>query len=148
MKQKPSLASDAFLALVYWTRSAEQKNVDAMVKMGDYYLMGLGTHPDSEKAVACYTAAAETMRSAQAMWNLGWMHENGIGIDQDFHLAKRHYDLALETNPREAYLPVILALYKLRIRSWWNTFTNGNIKSIQEEPGKTPLLKTFRPIWY
>ncbi|KAI4684659.1 uncharacterized protein J4E88_004100 [Alternaria novae-zelandiae] len=134
MKQKASLASDAFLALVYWTRSAEQKNVDAMVKMGDYYLMGLGTQPDSEKAAACYQAAAETMRSAQAMWNLGWMHENGIGIDQDFHLAKRHYDLALETNPREAYLPVVLALYKLRFRSWWNTFTNGNIKSIQEDP--------------
>ncbi|EMD86859.1 hypothetical protein COCC4DRAFT_51443 [Bipolaris maydis ATCC 48331] len=134
VKQKATLASDAFLALVYWTRSAEQKNVDSMVKMGDYYLMGIGTQPDQEKAAACYQAAAETMRSAQALWNLGWMHENGIGIDQDFHLAKRHYDLALETNPREAYLPVLLALYKLRFRSWWNTFTNGNIKSIQEEP--------------
>ncbi|EFQ86819.1 hypothetical protein CFE70_010314 [Pyrenophora teres f. teres 0-1] len=133
-KKKASLASDALLALIYWTRSAEQKNVDSMVKMGDYYLMGLGTSPDQEKAASCYQAAAETMRSAQAMWNLGWMHENGIGIDQDFHLAKRHYDMALETNPREAYLPVVLALYKLRFRSWWNTFTNGNIKSIQEEP--------------
>jgi SEL1 protein len=95
MKQKVSLASDAFLALIYWTRSAEQKNVDSMVKMGDYYLMGLGTTPDQEKAAQCYQAAAETMRSAQAMWNLGWMHENGIGIDQDFHLAKRHYDLPI-----------------------------------------------------
>jgi SEL1 protein len=137
VKQNASLATDAFLALIYWTRSAEQKNIDSMVKMGDYYLMGLGTTPDQEKAAQCYQAAAETMRSAQAMWNLGWMHENGIGIDQDFHLAKRHYDLALETNPREAYLPVVLALYKLRFRSWWNTFTNGNIKSIQEEPGKS-----------
>ena len=81
------------------------------------------------------------MLSAQAMWNLGWMHENGIGIDQDFHLAKRHYDLALETNPREANLPVVLALYKLRFRSWWNTITNGNIKSIQEEPGKLNHLR-------
>ncbi|KAH9863631.1 hypothetical protein J1614_009563 [Plenodomus biglobosus] len=134
VKQKASLASDAFLALIYWTRSAEQKNVDSMVKMGDYYLHGLGTPPDQEKAAACYQAAAETMQSAQALWNLGWMHENGIGIDQDFHLAKRHYDLALETNPREAYLPVVLALYKLRFRSWWNTVTNGKIKSIQEEP--------------
>lgn len=139
VKQKATLASDAFLALVYWTRSAEQKNVDSMVKMGDYYMLGLGTAPDQEKAAACYQAAAETMKSAQAMWNLGWMHENGIGIDQDFHLAKRHYDMALETNPREAYLPVLLALYKLRIRSWWNTFTNGNIKSIQDEPGKPRL---------
>lgn len=144
MRKKASLASDAVLALVYWTRSAEQKNVDSMVKLGDYYLEGLGTSPDQEKAAACYQAAAESMQSAQAEWNLGWMHENGIGMEQDFHLAKRHYDLALETNPREAYLPVVLALYKLRFRSWWNTVTNGNIKSIQEEPGKSAhfLLQT------
>lgn len=150
VKQKVSLAGDAVLALIYWTRSAEQKNVDSMVKMGDYYLHGLGTSPDREKAAACYQAAAETMQSAQAMWNLGWMHENGIGIDQDFHLAKRHYDLALETNPREAYLPVVLALYKLRFRSWWNTITNGKVKSIQEEPGSSPssLPHTFSPPRY
>jgi SEL1 protein len=137
VRKKASITSDALLALIYWTRSAEQKNVDSMVKMGDYYLEGLGTSPDREKAAACYQAAADTMQSALANWNLGWMHENGIGINQDFHLAKRHYDLALETNPREAYLPVVLALYKLRFRSWWNTITNGKIKSIQEEPGKS-----------
>lgn len=140
MKQKASLASDALLALIYWTRSAAQQNGDSMVKLGDYYLQGLGTSPNNEKAAACYQAAAETQQSAQAMWNLGWMHENGIGIDQDFHLAKRHYDMALETNPREAYLPVVLALYKLRLRSWWNTVTNGKIKSIQEEPGMLLLF--------
>ncbi|KAF2707259.1 HCP-like protein [Pleomassaria siparia CBS 279.74] len=134
VKQKATLAGDAWLALIYWTRSAEQKNIDSMVKLGDYYLNGLGTAANQEKAAACYQAAAETRLSAQAMWNLGWMHENGIGIEQDFHLAKRHYDEALETNPREAYLPVLLALYKLRLRSWWNTITNGKIKSIQDEP--------------
>lgn len=137
VRKKASLASDAVLALIYWTRSAEQKNVDSMVKLGDYYLEGMGTSPDQEKAAACYQAAAETLQSAQAMWNLGWMHENGIGIEQDFHLAKRHYDLALETNPREAYLPVVLALYKLRFRSWWNTVTHGKVKSIEDEPGES-----------
>jgi SEL1 protein len=140
--KKVSLASDALLALIYWTRSAEQKNIDSMVKLGDYYLEGLGTTPDQEKAAACYQAAAETLQSAQAMWNLGWMHENGIGIDQDFHLAKRHYDLALETNPSEAHLPVVLALYKLRFRSWWNTVTHGNVKSIEDEPSKYFLMSS------
>jgi SEL1 protein len=143
MKKKASLAANSALALIYWTRSAEQKNVDSMVRLGDYYLFGLGTTPDSEKAAACYQAAAETLQSAQAMWNLGWMHENGIGIEQDFHLAKRHYDMALETNPREASLPVVLALYKLRFRSWWNTITHGQVKSIQEEPGKSVHRSTI-----
>ncbi|KAI9663993.1 MAG: ERAD-associated protein [Bathelium mastoideum] len=132
--RKKSPFSDAALALTYWTRSAKQNNIDSMVKMGDYYLEGLGTTPDSEKAAACYQAAAETMQSAQAMWNMGWMHENGIGLEQDFHLAKRMYDQALETNPVEAYLPVTLALFKLRIRSAWNTATHGKVNSIRDEP--------------
>ncbi|KAL2350023.1 hypothetical protein BJ546DRAFT_546762 [Cryomyces antarcticus] len=128
-----SLLGDATLALVYWTRSAKQSNIDSMVKMGDYYYEGLGITADPEKAAASYQAAAETMQSAQAMWNLGWMHENGIGMEQDFHLAKRFYDQALETN-REAYLPVKLALLKLRSRSYWNTLTHGKVNSIREEP--------------
>ncbi|KAI9702723.1 MAG: ERAD-associated protein [Bogoriella megaspora] len=126
--------SDAALALTYWARSARQSNVDSMVKMGDYYLEGLGTSPDAEKAAACYQAAAETMQSAQAMWNMGWMHENGVGLEQDFHLAKRMYDQSLETNPVEAYLPVTLALFKLRIRSAWNTATHGKVNSIRDDP--------------
>jgi SEL1 protein len=124
-----AVVGDAALALIYWTRSARQHNYDSFVKMGDYYLTGLGTAVSAENAVACYQAAAETMQSAQAMWNLGWMHENGIGIDQDFHLAKRFYDQALETN-REAYLPVKLSLFKLRWRSWWNDITHGGVKSM------------------
>ncbi|KAF2758614.1 HCP-like protein [Pseudovirgaria hyperparasitica] len=133
-KKKATNLTDDGLALIYWTRSAKQLNIDSMVKMGDYYLGGRGTPLDREKAATCYQTAAETMQCAQAMWNLGWMHENGIGVEQDFHLAKRYYDLALETNPREAYLPVTLALYKLRLRSWWNDITDGRIKSIQNEP--------------
>jgi SEL1 protein len=121
------------LALLYWTRSARQSNIDALVKMGDYYLTGTGAPSSADKAAACYQAAAETMQSAQALWNLGWMYENGLGgHDQDFHLAKRFYDQALEINS-EAYLPVKLALVKLRMRSRWNEWTRGSAKSIQED---------------
>lgn len=28
------------------------------------------------------------------------MHEVGDGVNQDFHLAKRYYDLAAETDPK------------------------------------------------
>jgi SEL1 protein len=91
-----------------------------------------------DKAVQCYTGASEYHQSAQALYNLGWMHENGVGLNQDYHLAKRYYDSALETN-EEAYLPVTLGLLKLRVKSAWNTFTNGRINSIQDEPGKRPF---------
>jgi SEL1 protein len=68
------------------------------------------------------------------------MHENGIGIDQDFHLAKRFYDQALEINQQEAYLPVMLSLWKLRWRGWWNTVTRGGIKGIDDGPTKAKRL--------
>jgi SEL1 protein len=132
---RQSLLDNAALALIYWTRSAKQTNIDSLVKMGDYYLNGIGTQADMEKAATCYMSASEFQQSAQALYNLGWMHENGVGLNQDFHLAKRYYDHALETN-EEAYLPVTLSLFKLRLRSAWNTLTHGRINSIQDEPGK------------
>ncbi|KAI4216695.1 MAG: hypothetical protein LQ351_001184 [Letrouitia transgressa] len=132
-KRTSSLFKNTVLALIYWTRSAKQSNIDSMVKMGDYYLGGYGVEADMEKAATCYQTAADTHQSAQALWNLGWIHENGIGVEQDFHLAKRFYDQALETSS-EAYLPVKLSLIKLRLRSFWNTITNGKVNSIHEEP--------------
>ena len=73
------------LALAYWTRSAAQDNVDALVKMGDYYFKGLGVESEGvqlERAAACYQSAATARTSAMAMWNLGWMHEHGQGVTQ------------------------------------------------------------------
>lgn len=139
-ESKPSVLNNPALALVYWTRSSRQGNIDSLVKMGDYYLDGVGAERDADKAVKCYTGASEYHQSAQALFNLGWMHENGVGLNQDFHLAKRYYDLALTTN-EEAYLPVTLSLFKLRARSAWNTFTHGQVNSIQDEPGKYPNFR-------
>ncbi|KAH9922080.1 HCP-like protein [Fomitopsis serialis] len=117
----------ARLALTQWIRSAAQRNVDSLVKVGDYYYHGLGVADEPEKvrwekAAGYYQSAADTQMSALAMWNLGWMYENGIGVPQDFHLAKRHYDLALETNS-EASVPVSISLLKLHARSLWRTLT-------------------------
>ena len=138
------LMQDSALALIYWTRSAIQSNIDSMVKMGDYYLNGIGTEMHVDRAVQCYTGASEYFQSAQALYNLGWMHENGVGLNQDFHLAKRYYDQSLATN-EEAYLPVTLSLLKLRARSAWNTFTHGRVNSIQDEPGTSHIIRLVRP---
>ncbi|KAJ5488183.1 Tetratricopeptide-like helical [Penicillium expansum] len=141
-KARSSLMRNARLALIYWTRSSKQANIDSLVKMGDYYLSGTGTPVDANKASTCYHNAAEAHHSAQGYWNLGWMHENGVAVDQDFHMAKRYYDLALDLSP-EAYLPVKLSLIKLRIRGYWNRITNGNINPIHEEEDSKPR-RTFK----
>lgn len=61
-------------ALEYFRESAEQKNAFSYLKIGDYYYYGHGTPVDFEKAVLYYQAASD-MRNAQAMFNLGYMHQ-------------------------------------------------------------------------
>ena len=60
-------------AFEYFRSSAEQKNAQSLLKIGDYYFDGLGIVQDLEKAAQLYQTASE-MRSAQAMFNLGYMH--------------------------------------------------------------------------
>jgi len=57
-------------------------------------------------------------------------------------MAKRYYDLALETN-QEAYFPVKLSLIKLRIRDFWDRLTHGNVNPIQDEKESRPP-RTFK----
>jgi SEL1 protein len=45
------------------------------------------------------------------------MHENGLGVPEDFHMAKRYYDLSAESSAQAA-LPVTLALAKLKAKLW------------------------------
>lgn len=54
----------------------------ARIKLGDYHFYGYGTDVDYETAVIHYRLASEQQHSAQAMFNLGYMHEKGLGIKQ------------------------------------------------------------------
>ncbi|KAJ3414819.1 ERAD-associated protein [Chytridiales sp. JEL 0842] len=180
-------------ALVLWNRAANQGNVDARVKMGDYHYFGLGidagkgeaakksdgetplkkkegvmewllsmsflgklykmvlslappfflkdgvvTEPNYEKAALYYQVAADEY-SALAQWNMGFMHENGIGVAQDYPLAKRMYDLSLATNP-DAYLPVNLALIKLGVKYGLHFI----VKQFSAKTGGTSFAQTTK----
>ena len=52
------------------------------------------------------------------MFNLGTMYQFGIGLEQDFHLAKRFFDGALTESSGEAYWPATLALWFLRLHMY------------------------------
>ena len=54
----------------------------ARVKMGDYHYYGFGTEIDYESAATHYRVASEQQHNAQAMFNLGYMHERGLGLKQ------------------------------------------------------------------
>ena len=57
----------------------------ARLKMGDYHYYGYGTEIDYETAATHYRLATEQQHNAQAMFNLGYMHENGLGLKQVCH---------------------------------------------------------------
>lgn len=113
--------------------AAMQGNIDANLKIGDFYYYGKGDHPvDYVKASAHYSLASKKA-NAQAMFNLGIMYEHGVGVQQDFHLAKRYFDRAVEANS-DARVPVTLALWKLNThifikkwRRWWDELV-GNVE--------------------
>ena len=114
-------------ALHYHKLAADQGNVVSLLKIGDAYFYGRtgaagvdrsASDEDERRNVsaAVYLRATQH-RSAQAMFNLGAMHEHGLGLPKDLHLAKRYYDMALSTDPK-AFVPVKLALLKLKAHKW------------------------------
>ena len=54
----------------------------ARIKLGDYHYYGLGTTVDYEQAIQHYRVAGEQQSNAQAMYNLAYMHEAGLGLKQ------------------------------------------------------------------
>eukprot|EP00958_Prasinococcus_capsulatus_P012922 scaffold1312_cov393-Prasinococcus_capsulatus_cf.AAC.7 len=106
----------ALKALEYHQMAAEQGNVQSMVDIGDAFYYGRGIDENMVKAVSVYTHASKH-KSAQATFNLGYMHEQGLGVGKDVHLAKRHYETASKMN-RDAYFPARLALMKLEADKW------------------------------
>ncbi|CAK6447416.1 unnamed protein product [Pipistrellus nathusii] len=100
------------MALLLWNRAAIQGNALARVKIGDYHYYGYGTKKDYQTAVTHYNIAAHKYQSAQAMFNLAYMYEHGLGTAKDIHLARRLYDMAAQTSP-DAHMPVFFALMKL-----------------------------------
>ncbi len=68
-----------------------------------------------EIAAYYYKKAADEHGSARANFNLGFMHEWGLGLTQDFPLAKRHFDLAAQAKNGEGALAVNIALNAMNL---------------------------------
>ena len=84
-----------------WADEAAEKSTE--IDKEDYDHMAI--------AAQYYRKAAEEHKSARANFNLGFMHEWGLGLTQDFPLAKRHYDLAGEN----ANMAAAIALWAMNI---------------------------------
>ena len=85
-----------------WDKNAEESAVDDEEEEFEHMAI----------AAQYYRKAAEEHKSSRANFNLAFMHEWGMGLTQDFPLAKRHYDLAGENNSNMA---AVFALYAMKI---------------------------------
>ncbi|CAL9737706.1 ERAD-associated E3 ubiquitin-protein ligase component Hrd3p [Monosporozyma servazzii] len=107
------------LAASYYTRAFKQDNIDAGVIAGDvYFNMG-----DYEKAFTLYQGASGR-HSPQALWNMGYMYENGLGIPKDYFLAKRFYDEVYLANSK-LLLASKMSTWKLELKQWIDWLNNG-----------------------
>lgn len=70
----------AYLHLLNWIFENILGYSVARVKVGDYHYYGYGTEIDYETAANQYKLASEQQHNAQAMFNLGYMHEQGLGM--------------------------------------------------------------------
>jgi SEL1 protein len=103
-------------ALSLFSLSAAQGNSDSYVQIGDFYYYRLASFNQSREISANYYQKAADLHNTQAIFNLGLMHEIGDGVKQDFHLAKRYYDLAAEVDVK-ARTPRDIALFMLEVSS-------------------------------
>lgn len=101
--------ADQLMVRLY-RQSAAQGNVGAYLHLGDYHYM---RHAQYAEALVYFQAAAERSHPA-ALWNLGYMHQRGLGLAQDLDLAKRYYNRAWQSSP-DASLPVVASLAGLYI---------------------------------
>ena len=76
------------------------------------------------------------------MFNLGYMHELGLGMKRDIHLAKRFYDMAAETSV-DAKVPVALALAKLAL-----VFAVINMEELKILIGTSIFSQAYLPYYY
>jgi len=76
---------------------------------------------DYEASLARYrktaemTVTGEWMQAfvARGSFNLGYMHQFGMGVAQDLHLAKRHYHRCREVDPGGIHAPITMVLLLL-----------------------------------
>ncbi|KAF2597336.1 hypothetical protein F2Q68_00008960 [Brassica cretica] len=97
-----------------WWRASKQGNDYAALLVGDAYYHARGNGRDFVRAAEAYMYAKSQL-NAQAMFNLGYMHEYGQGLSFDLNLAKSYYNQAFENEP-VSRLPIMLALARLWVR--------------------------------
>lgn len=113
-------------ALSLYGLSASQQNSHSFVLLGDFFYYGKANLSSQSSLAAIYYSKAADLKNTQAIFNMGIMHEIGDGVTQDFHLAKRYYDLAAEVDAN-ARVPRDIALFLLESHKQYLFLANSSL---------------------
>lgn len=81
-----SVGKDIAQAIEWYTRSAEQREELALLKLGNLYQKGVGVELNPQRAVIAYSRG-----SVKAANHLGFMFRKGLGVERDDALAYALY---------------------------------------------------------
>jgi hypothetical protein len=117
----------------YWNSAESNSNIDNNnVKTS---VPNDEVEHDLQMAAHYYRLAAERSNSPRSHFNLGFMYQWGLGLKQDFPLAKRHYDLAIGASAmtHEANVPVGLALMALGLHEYLVKITMIVLDEVEDD---------------
>lgn len=80
-------------AIMWFEKSAQQKNPEAINHLGILYYYGHGVAQDEAKAKEFFEAAA-SQHLASAEYNLGFLYDKGSGVERNAQKAKEWFDKA------------------------------------------------------
>jgi TPR repeat protein len=98
-------------ALPLFRRAAEAGNAEAMAFVGIAYLRGQGTAADPDSAFRWLHAAA-VKRDPRGMTELGWLYENGLGVERSPRWAKHWYEAAADEKGWAEAMRKLASLYR------------------------------------
>lgn len=93
--------SDKYKAVNYWTKAANNGNVEAQYNLGLCYSQGLGVPINKKKAFDWYLAAAQR-GNRDAQYNVGCYYYEGTGVSKDRYLAKQWWQKAADQGDPDA----------------------------------------------
>jgi TPR repeat protein len=106
--------------------------------------LGVNRPPTAAEIAAEHYKKAAQMQIPQAYFNLGYLYHTGVGLEQDFPLAKRYYDHASSLSA-EAKVAVELALLWLHAEEKWSKWKDWfagkevlKTSSVAKTPSVTP----------
>lgn len=106
------------VAFDWFYEAAEQRNVDAMVKVGRYYLEGIAKievdEEDEDADEYCKEEGLDWIASAAvpALLGLAYCYEHGFGIAKDIREAKHLTELANKLESREPAISEFMQISK------------------------------------